>query len=99
MIKKNTATGEQTVGLSVVDCNPMRVQFGHRVRASRIKGCELILRHSPYLSIHLRRGSLIKLYLRIDLADRLQHASYTKSINVSRKERLLERNFDEALRS
>ena len=97
MIKKNSAGGEDAIGLPVVDRCPVREQLGNTVRATRIKRSVLILRNGLDLAEHLRRGSLIEADLPIHDSDRLQKIKRPHGRDFRRSYRLVKRESHEAL--
>lgn len=60
MVEQDAITGKQVITFTVVNGNPVRVEFGDTVWGARMKGSILILRSFLNLSVELATGRLIK---------------------------------------
>src|SRR5574337_501742 len=98
MVEQDTRAGEQSVAFPVVDRDPVTVELGHTVWASRIERCSLVLRHLLSLTEYLAGACLINPYAGIHKADRLQKAGYPHGSKLSCQDRLLPRGRDKRLR-
>ena len=72
VIEQNSAARKCVKALAIVHGHPVGIEFGHAVRASRIKRCTLRLDGFLNLSKHLTAGSLIKANRRIGEPDCFQ---------------------------
>ena len=55
MIEQDSAAGEKTIRLPVVDGHPVREEFADPVGAPRIERCVLVLHNGLNLAEHLSR--------------------------------------------
>ncbi len=53
MIEKDAIAGIHAVGFTVVDRNPVGIEFGHRVRAAGIKRQGFLLRNFLHQTIQI----------------------------------------------
>ena len=60
MVEEDTITGVNTIGFTVVDGNPVGIEFGYGIGASGIERCSLLLRYFLDLAIEFGGGSLIE---------------------------------------
>ena len=77
-LKRMPETANMLVALAIVDGDVVPVDLGHAVRAARIEGRVLVLRHLLHLAEHLRGRRLVEADRRIDAADRLEHARHAE---------------------
>ena len=92
MVEKNAIRGVKSVGLPVVDGDPISIKFRRRVRRARIKWRRLPLGNFLHLAEQLGGRGLIKagLVLPTQDADRLKQAKGAKPIGVGGVFRCLE---------
>ncbi|CTT57508.1 Uncharacterised protein [Escherichia coli] len=84
MVEENTVTGIHAVGFAVVNGDPVGVQFGDRIRRSRVERRGFFLRNFLHQTVQFRGGSLIEtgFLFQTEEADRLQQAQRTHRIDV-----------------
>ncbi len=95
VVEQDTADGKQVVRLAVIYRDPMAVQLRHAVRRTRIIRRCLILRNRLDFTEHLRARCLIETNLRIDRANRFEHARYPQRRKFAGKYRLGKRRRNE----
>ena len=61
MVEQDAIAGEHTVGFAVVHCDPVGVQLGRAVRASRVEGRGLALRDLLHLAVEFAGRGLVEL--------------------------------------
>lgn len=99
VIEQDAVAGVHAVGLAVVDCDPVGIQFGHGVGATRIEGRGLFLWLFLHQTEELGGAGLVEtgFLFQAEDADRFEDAQCTKGIGVGSVLRLFEGHRDMAL--
>ena len=84
MVEEDTVGGEDAVGLTVITRDPVGVDLRDTVRAARVEGCRLGLRHLDDFAVELGSGSLVDADLLFHLqdADGLEEAERANAVGV-----------------
>ena len=84
MVKQNAVAGVDTIGLSVVDRHPVRIQFGNCIGAARVKRRCFPLRRFVYQAIQLRSTCLIepRFFLQPQNTDGFEQAKCSHGIHI-----------------
>jgi len=73
MVKQDARHGKEIIALTIVDRDPVPIDFGDTVRATGIKRRGLLLRHLLHLAEHLAAAGLVKARLRHSHAHGVEH--------------------------
>ncbi|CAM2156807.1 hypothetical protein PT2222_30148 [Paraburkholderia tropica] len=98
VIEENAAGREDVIGLAVIHGRPVREQLGDAIRAARIEGRILALRHGLNLAEHFGRRRLVVARARIHHANRFEQIERADAGDFGGRDRLIERHAHEALR-
>lgn len=98
MVEHYAAAGKNIVGFAIVDCHPMRVQFGDGVGTAWVELRRLRLGNCLNQAEHFRGRCLIKTDRPIDRPDRFQQVERADTVNLGRQRRLVKGGADKALR-
>ena len=84
MVKENTVAGEEIIGFTVIDGDPVRVKLGCGIRRARVKGGLFRLGRLLNLAVELGGRGLIepRLLLQAQDADGFQDAQRPEPIGV-----------------
>ena len=79
VIEENAIGGVHVVRLSVVNGDPVRVNFSRTVRRARVKRCGFLLRYFLHLTEHLRGRCLVdaRRFFHTEQAHRFQYSQGT----------------------
>ena len=99
MVEQNTVNSIHAVAFPVVLHNPERIEFGTRIRATRIEWGFLVLRHLLHLAIEFRCACLINAgaFFHLQYAHSLEQAQSAHCIGFGRVLRHIKRHFHMAL--
>ena len=99
VIEQDPIAGKNSVSLTVVDRNPIRIELCDRIGRAGIKRRCLFLRRFPHQAVEFRSRGLVKARQLFESgnANRLKQAQGAQRIGIRRVFRLLERNFDVTL--
>ncbi|GAR17435.1 hypothetical protein NGUA05_03531 [Salmonella enterica] len=94
MVKQNAVTGVNTVGFTVVDGDPVGVQFRYRIGGTRVERRGLFLRNFLHQTVQFRGGGLVepRFLFKTEEADRLQQAQRAHRIHIGGIFRRLKRH-------
>src|SRR5574341_1326631 len=84
VVEENAVTGEEIIGLAVVNGHPVGIHLCCAIRTSRIKWSGFSLRHLEDFSEHFAGGRLIELRLQPGLANGFQKTNGPQSCDFSR---------------
>ena len=98
MVEQNTAAAKNAVAFSVVHRHPVRIQFGHAIRAARVKRGFFNLWNGLHFAKHFRRAGLVKTNFRIDQANGFQQIQSTNASNLRSGVRLVKTHTHKTLR-
>ena len=59
MIEKYAVNGVHPIGLAIVFCNPVTIEFGHTIRTARVKRCGFFLRYLLHQPEQFGGGCLV----------------------------------------
>src|ERR1051325_4650461 len=97
VIEEDAVGGVQAIGLAVVDGDPVSKDFGHGVRAARIKRGVFGLRHFADFAVHFAGGGLVVARLDAGLANGFQQAHGAGGVRIGRILGVVEADADMAL--
>ncbi len=85
MVKQNAVTGIHAIRFTVIDGDPVGVQFGDGIGRSRIERCRFFLRDLLNQTVQFRGGSLIEtgFLFQPQEANRFQQTQCADPINIS----------------
>ncbi|GIV80754.1 MAG: hypothetical protein KatS3mg051_0108 [Anaerolineae bacterium] len=89
----------QAVALAVVDGDPVAVDLGHTVGATRVEGRGFALRHFAHLAEHFAARCLVEAYRGVYVANGVQQAGDAQRGHVAGEDWLRPRGLHEALGS
>jgi hypothetical protein len=100
MVEQDAVRRMDAIGFAIVHRDPIGIELGGSIGRARIKGRRLALRHFLHQPVKLRRGSLVKarLLLQLQDADRLQQTQRADAIGVGGIFGCFETDLDMALR-
>lgn len=100
VIEQDAITRKHPIRLTIVDNDPVRIQFSTSIGRPGVERRRLALRGFDDLTIELGRGRLIELdmFLQAARSDRVEQAKRAQSINVPSILRHLKRHLDVRLR-
>src|SRR6202034_1259862 len=99
MVEQDAARCVKLKTLPVIDGAPVSKKFGDTIGASGVKWCVLVLYRLSNFAEHFAGRRLVKTRLRINNPHRLQHAERANARHFCRKQRLIPRRGDKALRA
>lgn len=85
MVEEDTVAGVHTVGLPVVDDDPVCIELGDTIGTARVEWRGLALRSLHDLSVQLGRRSLVELdvFLQATSTDGVEEAERAERVNVT----------------
>lgn len=101
MVEQNAVARVHAIRFTVVDADPVRVEFGAAVGGSGVEGGGLALGGFDDLAVELRGGSLVKADVLLQAAgsDGVEETQRAEAVDVASVFSHLERDFDVGLGS